>query len=141
MEMVDGRISYLVETFNAYALRETGTNCLGVLDFIPGDILNLHLEAILTLVLVTVHAVELTIMRTFELLMMMANILALGAMYTSHLDFVMRMPRCADHLMHALELLLRMASMCSLKVLLKGPLNVNLAIMRILNLDIVMLML
>uniref|UniRef100_A0A1A9VAW7 Uncharacterized protein n=1 Tax=Glossina austeni TaxID=7395 RepID=A0A1A9VAW7_GLOAU len=38
-------------------------------------------------------------------------------------------PRGAEHLalMHALELLLRMASMCTLKLLLRGPLDENLA--------------
>uniref|UniRef100_A0A1A9ZAH4 Uncharacterized protein n=1 Tax=Glossina pallidipes TaxID=7398 RepID=A0A1A9ZAH4_GLOPL len=111
----------------------TGTNCVGVLDCVPGDILNLLSQMILTLVMVVAHAVELVLLRTFELLMMLANTLALGAMCTSHLDFVMGLPRDAEHfaMMHALKLLLRVASMWTLKLLLRGPLNENLVILEL----------
>uniref|UniRef100_A0A1A9VAW9 Uncharacterized protein n=1 Tax=Glossina austeni TaxID=7395 RepID=A0A1A9VAW9_GLOAU len=80
----DGRILYVVETFNAYTLHEAGTDWVGVLGRVPGDILNLLSEMILKLVLVMAHSVELMLIRTFELLMMLANTLALGAMCTSH---------------------------------------------------------
>lgn len=124
---------YLVETFNAYALHEAGTNCVGVLDYVPGDSLNLLSQMILTLVLEMAHAVVLMLMRTFELLMMLANTLALGAMCISHLDFAMGLPQYAEHfaLIHAWKLLLRVPSMCSLKLLLRDPLDENLAILEL----------